>query len=84
MELPSTSCPYCLTVHRSQGFSVTIDESQPLCTSCAEWKALNDYVASENYQAWLTTVPEGMTMKEQIEWVKEHPPPPRESYPITQ
>jgi hypothetical protein len=78
MELKPTSCPNCLQVRKSQGFAVVIDPTpQPLCASCAEWKASQDYIASPEYQAWLATIPTGMTTEETIEWTKNNPAPSR-------
>lgn len=53
------------------------EEEGELCSSCAEWKANQDYVASNEYQAWLSSMPQTMTMEEHIEWAKQNPPPPR-------
>lgn len=75
--LQSTSCPNCITVRKSQGFSVIIDDTQPLCDSCAKWKADDDYFKSEAYVTWMASMPQGLTLEEMTEWVKSHPPPPR-------
>ena len=57
------------------------DEGE-LCSSCAEWKANQDYIASDEYQAWLSSMPQNMTMEEQIEWMTTNPPPSRKEEPV--
>lgn len=77
--LPSTSCPKCLTVRQSQGFDVIVNDSDPLCESCANWEANKRYLASEVYQTWLASIPQGLRVEEMIEWMKSTPPPPPKS-----
>jgi hypothetical protein len=67
------NCPLCNIIRRNQGFSVVIDETQPICPPCSEVKAYEAYVASAPYQAWLLTTPKEFN----IEWYLANPPPPR-------
>jgi len=70
-------CPTCNTVRVSQGFAVTVDESKPLCSSHADTKQTLEYFQSAAYQAWLASIPEGLSITEQGVWIATHPPPSR-------
>jgi len=74
-SLLPTTCPHCLTVRRSQGFHVVVDENQPLCDPCAAWEKNRIYLTSEAYQTWLASMPRGLTIQEANEWIKTNPPP---------
>lgn len=77
--LQPTTCPRCLTVYRSQGFHVVVDEIQPLCDSCAKWEEDNQYLKSEAYQTWLASIPLGLSIQEVDEWMKTNPPPSKKA-----
>lgn len=66
-------CPTCAVTRRKQGFQVSGDGLD--CPRCQEDKHIQAYVASEPYQTWLATRPEGMTMEEAKEWYTTHPAP---------
>lgn len=70
-------CPACNTLRLAQGFTVTVDENNPLCSSHAAAKQTLDYIQSVAYQAWLASIPEGLSISEQGAWITANPPPGR-------
>lgn len=70
-------CPTCCRVRQTQGFNVVVDNTKPLCAACNEWEANKQYIESAEYQQWLASRPENLTMEQIIAWMEENPPPLR-------
>lgn len=71
------SCPECCRVKKSQGYSIVIDESKPLCYSCHQDKKGRDYYESIEFQDWFASYPSFTTLEAHTEWIKANPPPPQ-------
>ena len=71
-----TSCPECCRIHQVQGFTVVVDETQPLCDPCSERKRIVEFEASSVFQAWLASRPATFANEQEYTvWLLANPRP---------